>query len=144
LAKSHSIARKHNRLSVLPRLTINFDLIKKTNMGMGIYLNNAGLGPAILSQFTWLVDDKIFKVKSSKDNDELLKYLKLDSIKHHYCIHDAGSFIESGYNDFLIIFEKPKTDKELIELGNKLSKIKVKLEYTSIYEEPFTANYSAS
>lgn len=50
-------ARRHNRLSVIPRLRINHRFRHSTDF-LGIRIANAGLGPAIVTSIELLLDEQ--------------------------------------------------------------------------------------
>jgi len=68
------LSRKHNRMSVTPKLTVIAERNSENGIGtLHIKLFNNGLGPAIINKFDFEADNK---AKEFKDSDEMLKFME--------------------------------------------------------------------
>ena len=87
--------RKHNRLSVVPHL----DIVRRySGLGeKGLYIENNGLGPAIIRSVIINYSDSVIDFSSAKDLTSLLVSLQLDTV--------AVTFLRDGY-----LFKKESTE----------------------------------
>lgn len=134
------VTRKHNRLSVQPRLTthlrIERDAAEERITRVIATLSNSGLGPAIIKSFEMLVNDKPYVVKHA---DEILN-LVFQNLTSHIAKPSAGVLRKNH------IFSKDTTTELLnLEIWNAtafhLEEIKlfhIRVTYESAYGESFS------
>jgi len=133
--------RRHNRLSVRPKLEIHFYINKQD---FGYSLHNNGLGPAnIIDHKVFLNDVEI----SSNDSpsswyDILLDSLKLNNVPISFSAIWPGATIKASEKRNLLRFELKGLDSlqiDPIDISNKLS---FEISYESMYSELFKCETS--
>lgn len=126
------ITREHNHKSVKPLLSFERH-IDRIDYGFGIYLNNNGLGPAIVIDMCFFLDGKEITKINSGPWINILKKLNLNF-----------SFIQTGYFDedtviapgerkgLFFVDEELSTDQEK-RFKEAIPKIEIEIKYKSIY-----------
>lgn len=127
---------KHNRLMVTPHIA-SITVIDKDSFKTSLYLENNGIGPAIIKDFSIEVDGKA--INFGDEVEEALKLL-LEDLPVEKWGHESitrNSFLPAGGKiDLVTIISKEIPTEELI---NKIdSRANVRIDYTSIYGEPYT------
>jgi hypothetical protein len=132
--------RKHNRLSVQPRLTthlrIERDAAEEGITRVIATLSNSGLGPAIIKSFEMLVNDKPYFINEQSEIESLVVRNITGHIvelrtgffrKHHTFSKDATTELLN-----LKIKNATESNLEEIELFN------IRVTYESAYGESFS------
>lgn len=132
--------RRHNRLSVRPRLT------SETNddAGNGFYsieLINNGIGPALIEEFLVKVDGKVIPGQGVEPIKEVLEIL---FPKQHFKYNSRNGYIAKGHSmaakDKISIvaiqfLQQPLPTLEFIEHAS--NKVSLDIHYKSFYGEQF-------
>lgn len=141
------ISRNHNKLSVIPILTIS-DIFLEDNYCLEIA--NGGTGPAVIDKMSlFTINDKNKRVPQNdwydlihKLNGECGNDLTQDQEKcYQHCYFDKGEAIRPGEIVKLLFIKNPKDIKlkEYKKLKDFfkfiIKKIEIKIEYKSIYNE---------
>ncbi len=126
--------RKHNRLSVRPKLEIYYN--SSENL-FGYVVANNGLGPAVITDKYIFIDGKEINYSGFSGYDELLEKLDLvDKYAGHGAIN-PGKTIIAGKNEYIIYFNLDESDDREILLPQIYSMVTIEIEYESIYGEAF-------
>ena len=129
--------RNHNRLAVRPRLEISYTI---QDSSFGFQLKNNGLGPAILTsrsiiidgnEYEWYSADKLFEVSDSLG----LNVVSLSTLSCETTI-PTGTVIN-------LIFFKSSTVSGIKARNKIFEKLSFKIEYKSMYDEMFNS-YSSN
>ena len=89
------LQRKHNKLSVLPHVTVEFDT--RINSDIAVLIKSVGLGPAKFLNYKWVVNDKEFYVRTKKDYWDLLNGLGLENERVEFYCPQLESFLAPGF-----------------------------------------------
>ncbi|MDU9393397.1 hypothetical protein [Pseudomonas sp. zfem002] len=127
---------KHNRLMVTPHISSTTH-INKDDGTISLHLENNGIGPALIKDFSIEVDGE--KISSGDKVEEalilLLKGLPIDKWGHESIARN--SFLPAGKKIELVTIISNKITAE--EITKKIdSRANVRIDYTSIYGEPYT------
>ncbi len=128
--------RKHNRLSVQPRLEISFNTNRD---GFGYSLRNAGLGPAIITDKRIYVDGSEISESGFSGYEKLLKLLGLDDRLNNQGAVGPGVAIESGNEKIILFFTYHDDDDRESLFQTIFQRMAFQIDYTSVYGEPYTA-----
>jgi hypothetical protein len=133
--------RRHNRLSVKPKLT--FDFFKAINdPQIGLVLSNKGTGPALITSWKIIVNDRPVDQEFASGWEETVKRIKTlkkpvsDKAWCHW-----GAFLVLQAGEARPIFYVTQNEWKLFSqkekgyFANACKLIKVRLQYASIYEE---------
>jgi hypothetical protein len=122
--------RHHNRLSVMPKLSVlnNFT----TEPPFGWVLSNKGLGPAIVKKVTIFVDNKPVPSDKYGGWDNATKQL---GIRHFVT---TRTFVEESIKagEKIVILEIPPkemTNERMSQLRNVIERLKIEIVYESFY-----------
>lgn len=131
--------RRHNKLSVKPILSVEFNLAYKNDDDFGISLKNNGIGPAILKDLKVFVEGKLAS-NFSRDNWE--KVFELIQIPKNWEPLISCTTIKPDYSisagdkkQLLKINKKGLETNTLEDMRNFLKKLKIQITYESIYGE---------
>ena len=131
--------RKHNRLSVEPRFSF-FTNLTHDPPGMGIHLDNNGLGPGIIREVRYMVDGE--RVSPSECDPWKTILAKLE-IRNHWKVITKTLFpsnpIRSGEQRNLMVLEPAAEKVSSEELMRILGRLRIEIEYESIYGEVRTS-----
>lgn len=138
--------REHDRLSVRPALRLD-KMVSQNDKLLGTQLRNAGTGSALVTHFTVYVDDQPMPKEPVDVWENAEKALglfgrKLPLSEFYY---DPGDSIPTDESTYLIgitdeAYEKlSESDQDLV--SRALSRIKIQIDYTSVYKEPFSVKY---
>ena len=117
------IQHKHNKLSVRPILNA---IIEQSDSTMAAYINNKGVGPAIIKEASFSFDGKTYD-----DIEKLLRESGLIKIR-------LGGYTLNP--DAVISADE---DRLLVRLkGRDIKGVKVNLTYESVYEEQYDMSFS--
>lgn len=134
--------RKHNRLSVTPNL-VYYTQFSPTDKLQGFNITNNGLGPAIIDNFTIYVDDYLVNTQAASTWLEVIDKLELDRSWITYNWLEPGYAIRPDETVWLIaISETDQTVENINLLKNVLPRLRIQIEYHSIYEDPFSTDLS--
>ena len=132
--------RKHNRLSVRPRLEITYEVNKK---GFGYVLKNNGLGPAVVTSKKFFVDGKEVQEDGFSGYDVFIEKLGLKNRQVVYTGIFPGKTITAGAKLDIIRFfwKEGETVDSLLQtlLPQVYNRISLEIGYKSMYNEMFVA-----
>ncbi|MFJ2990945.1 hypothetical protein ACIPF8_24080 [Collimonas sp. NPDC087041] len=140
--RQNEMTKQHDRISVQPRITLTFQLDSKRDR-YGWYMSNNGLGPAYFTGFQLFIDDKPIQSKSLGGWPEALQKLNVQVT----CFSVASTpprtslFNGASVDEPLLRFNAVKggaCDLEFAKLYAGLNRIKVKIDYQSIYGDNFS------
>lgn len=129
--------RKHNRLSVRPKLEISYAY----QSGVGYYfsLENKGLGPANIINMTVYWDNEPIPETGVKAIDAIT-----DSLQAYFTISysavESGMTIEADDELNLILFHETDLDSVQFNPGQIPSRVAFTIRYESMYNEPFVVS----
>jgi hypothetical protein len=128
--------RRHNRLTVSPHLWFNLILGWNEDL-VGINLANNGVGPAIIKNISYYIDNN--KVDPSPSLTKVMEKA-VNILDHDWIIwssNSTGTTIPSGEKTWLVAARCNITPAEYRNSFIKaLSRLKILVEYESIYNEP--------
>lgn len=137
--------KKHNLLSVKPRLTSWLDATYVFNQETGlqdfhykVYLSNIGIGPALINRFDLYVDgEKVQKVGLEKIDEAVRLLFPVGNYRIQYRAYlTKGGALSVDQRQMLVHLVFPAggvPDPTTLEQAKK--RIKLKVEYQSIYED---------
>ena len=131
--------RKHNRLSVKPKLQIIFksDLLE----GPQITVSNNGLGPATVDKLEVSLNGKTFPGSAINAVLELKREMGLDGFSFSFDPIE-GSTIRAGEKLVIMKFPDASAFKEVYDsLAAYINQIDFHLTYQSMYGENFTTDF---
>lgn len=130
--------RRHNRLSVTPKIDIDLSTVKSR---IGISIKNTGIGPAIIERFSFCVNGKeMYPFLKKSDFKKVMTELDLDvSYYFVFRIRFEGEYIEPGHSYFIIEFPDSETasNNVLEKVSQALKSVKIVINFQSIYGEKF-------
>ena len=141
--------RRHNVLSVRPALSFDKDVAADGTL-LGIDLKNAGTGPALIKRFVIYVDDRPVSDGQGDVWEAAEKVLNLANPQLHFTefYYDPGDSMPANEEKRIIGIEREDynklSDSDKALWKNALSRIRIKVEYTSIYEENFECHSAHS
>jgi len=132
---------RFNKSTVRPHLTLwtHTDYI---NMSFDLYIRNNGIGPAIINEFKYLVDDVPIECKGSEAVENLFKKLFSD-YEYNYTPAYIGAFYVMSVSEevklFNITFEGENIpSKEFVD--NAADSVDLFVKYESVYGEKLDIN----
>ena len=130
--------RRHNRLSVRPKLEIIFE---SGHDSFGYVLMNNGLGPATITGIELFIDGKQMQETGFSGYDELFEKLGMKNRKITHTGIYPGKTIKT--NERQNIFKFYLTEKDDLDtlLPKIYSRIKIEIKYQSMYDEPFYCKF---
>lgn len=141
--RSNRDTTKHNKLSVIPRLTTSTSFAKQgdgtyRSLKVRVVLKNVGLGPAVVNSADILLDGLKAKANSFEDVSGLL-----NKVSPGIQLGGDGSFvklnkgyaIEVGREVEIAAFQVMEPAQNLEE---ELKRFQFLVEYESFYGDPFT------
>jgi len=126
--------RKHNRLSVRPKLEITFKLDKNS---FGYFLTNNGLGPAILTYKKLFVDDKEVQYTGFSGYDDFINKLGLNDHKVSHSGIYPGKTIKADEKVCIIRFYLKEKDAVETLLPKIYNLVDIEIGYKSMYDESY-------
>lgn len=138
--------RKHNRLTVIPRLVGKTDfhtIAAPVAFQMTATLVNAGIGPAIIKSFVVLSGDEQHSVKSFDDSRKVVEQIigQPALSDWYFFVPLKGHAVKAGEEIVLAKFTSVLQETKFSsreELYSTLQKVGVLITYESIYGEVFT------
>lgn len=137
--------RKNNRLSMTPKLEFFISWIVGDNL-TGISIQNNGLGPAIINTCEIHFEDKVYSVTEFAElvggiiakDEQAPKNIRINGCD----LSHNSTFIATEKVPFIWLNEDSSKYKENIRYLQKLiSKINIKIEYKSIYNQKYSLSY---
>ena len=125
------LQRKHNKLSVLPHVTVEFDT--RINSDIAVLIKSVGLGPAKFLNYKWVVNDREFYVRTKKDYWDLLNGLGLENERVEFYCPQLESFLAPGFQGFLVRFPDSTSKPQHNKIVAALSKSRIYILYESMY-----------
>ena len=131
--------RKHNRLSVRPRIGISFDV---SHTSWGYSVKNNGLGPAIVTGKVISVDGDDVSRGGFSGYEGLYDKLELNDFRIRENSIGPGTTIQSGEVEPLIQFRFDEMDEiqKQAFIQSMYHRISIKIEYRSMYNEDFVCS----
>ncbi len=133
------LLRKHNRLSVTPKLAVFTARNSENKIGtINIELSNNGLGPAIIKKYEFEVDDK---VKTFKDSDEALKFIEklvgVIGVENKITLILPGHIIAAGESSTMLHLKFSEESNGWEHIEGIIDRLSLRVKYTSMYGEQF-------
>ena len=128
--------RKHNRLSVQPKLDISYSLDYKDSLAQ-LSITNNGLGPAIIEDATATIDSTLFRISEINEYLDFQEQIGLKGIPTTYEILKKGASIISKEIKPVLIVEMKHLEKLNLNPVSLFNDVKVNVIYRSLYEEEF-------
>ncbi len=135
------VTRRHNRISVTPHLVI-IQKVTPQSPQVDTRLKNYGVGPAVISEVTVLVDgEKLDNIEEA----EWPKILSRVGLKYRYAEVSlpnltVGSFVPIGHDESLLMIDLGDEEQETFDLINHLKRIDIRIRYKSVYGDPYEAH----
>ena len=117
------IQHDHNKLSVRPILN---SIVEQNDSTMAAYINNKGVGPAIIKEVSFLYNGKTYS-----DIEKLLRESGLIKFRIGGYTLSSGEVISAGEERLLVKLR-----------GRDTKGVKVHLSYESVYNELFEVAFS--
>ena len=139
--------RNHNRLSVAPKLVVYSNSTKfldsvKQGVKPGIFVENHGLGPAIVENVRVYVNGSL---KPDDGYNGWKAAIKDLNINYHwvriYGFSDGDAIREDRQFGILHIVPGLVNSKNLLRFSKAMEQVRVEIDYESIYGEKFTVEF---
>lgn len=134
--------RAHNKLTLRPYLTIDaltFKFAENTNSGF--YLSNAGSGPAIIEEFSILVDDQLMDKSGFGGWNEAMNTLSINVPWVYVYYPETGMPVRAGDRIALISLSesgrKSHTQVRASHFAAALRRMRIQIKYKSASGESF-------
>jgi len=132
------LLRRHNRLSISPKLGFKLD-ISKEEPEYGLLLRNNGVGPAIIEKFQLYVDGKLIEDDGHGGWKNAFKALEIPMLEYGWW--DKGQVMASEERLLLLgIMKHNLKDKRIADFRESFNRMNIVIEYSSVYEEKFSIN----
>lgn len=133
------VTRRHNRLSLRPHLCLLVEL-SEGPPEMGIFLENNGLGPAIIKSIAITIDgNKIDDDDNYCGLDNTISKLGIDEEWVLIRSLEEGSSIKVGEKHPFIRFAKQQQTEDRIDIFREaISKVGIEVIYESLYGITYT------
>ena len=128
---------KVTRLSNRPKLQSKFVRNRSSfdDITPGIYVENRGLGPAILDECQLVVGNKKFNVANFKELEDYISMLGIERVEHGRTVIRPGTYVLPGISLDIISFSSTGLSK----VNNQIWKdTEVHGQYSSIFAESFS------
>ncbi len=132
------VSRKHSKLSVVPRLVLDF--YSYPGLPVKIELHNKGIGPAVVDDFQFELDNRKFKIEDVQSVEGIIERLGLDPQKLSWLGHIPckGATLLPGDTHRLIEFTDSYKDLEFHnKLVQLLPRIGFAIKYRNVYGDMF-------
>lgn len=133
------LQRKHNRASVRPYIHFN-RTVQSTKPQIEIAICNSGLGPAVITKMTVHVDDQKVENWHRRMWDDIISNIGIP------VVWGGGSAIrgtvlsssqELSIMQYYTTNDDIHLDLDVYEIQKKLDRVKIEIEYESIYKDKF-------
>ena len=128
--------RKHNRLSVQPRLDISYSLDFQDSLAQ-ITIKNNGLGPAVIDNAKAILNEKEYNIGEINDYLKFQNRLGLKEIPTTYNILRQGSTIIANESKQILMVKLKYLKKLQLNPMSLINDISIIIKYKSLYEEEF-------
>ncbi|GAB5535803.1 MAG: hypothetical protein Rubg2KO_20520 [Rubricoccaceae bacterium] len=132
--------REHNRLSVAPRLTVSTTVSNNTR---SISLRNDGIGPAIVEQMTMLMQTESGQIETQDWQDIAPIFLDTGHSISSSWQFSPGDAVGIGAS-YALFGASESTDTTALSLREMVQDLSLRIEYASIYGDPFEVTYNWS
>ncbi|WP_422473321.1 hypothetical protein [Endozoicomonas sp. ALB032] len=133
------VTRKHNRLSVRPRLQVNY-MISRQGDTIGLNFKNSGTGPLIINSLKIIRDGKEYEFNDSSYKN-LFSQMAINSFSFN--LISKGFVIPENETKWLISTNKHKESEFIFKtLEDSLNNFSLEVIYSSIYNEKFSSTWS--
>ncbi|MDM7961201.1 MAG: hypothetical protein QUV19_03615 [Alteromonas macleodii] len=133
-AYSSYLARKHNRISVFPKL--DYAVVFSNSVDrIGLFLVNNGLGPAVIEKWELLVDDMPYRAHGIERFEQLTTFLKLDDTVNYGYFKPGTMFQVGEAIELFAVSTEPYSFGRNDQIRNALQRLKITITYRSIYQE---------
>ena len=126
--------RKHNRLSVMPKLEITY---KRSGDHFGYIVTNNGLGPAIIISKKILVDGQEINYSGFSGIEDFLEKLDLQDKFVKQGVIDPGYTIRSGDHVQIVLFTLTGVQNAEELLMNVHNRVSIEIQYKSMYGDTY-------
>lgn len=126
------MTRKHNQNSVKPLLSFEIHYMR-TNTGFGIYINNNGLGPAIVIEFKINIDGKDIELLTNNPWYNVTTRLDFNYSFIQMGFYDKDTVIAAGGRSFLLTVDSNINEDQEEHFKRILRRIGMEIHYKSIY-----------
>lgn len=132
------ITRKHNKVTVTPHL--RFDIHIENDFAQRISVRNAGVGPAVIKNYTVHAGGSAFSFEDRKCTERALEKIGLHSLPYRAYVPDPGEYMAVSEEYTLLELPLAEPSPELVAaVQERLSGLIFEFEYESVYEVPQTA-----
>lgn len=137
------ILKKHNRLSVVPILDIEMNLIPNNELDYRII--NFGIGVAAIKKIEIIIDGNRHTIDTSQKVNEILKILNINDIGIDAAIIHSEAYIKpGGYLKLFSYFKDNQNETEIIKFINAMRNFQIEIKYESLYEVEKTLIFPAN
>ena len=126
------MTRRHNYNSVKPLLSFERHYVR-TDTGFGIYINNNGLGPAIVIETKLYIDGKEIDIIENNPWQNVGRILDIDYKFIQMGFYDKDTVIAAGDRNFLLTVDTDINDEQEEHFKNVIPRIGMEIYYKSIY-----------
>ena len=131
------VTRKHYRLSVRPKLNIEF-FDHQDNFGYN--LMNNGLGPATIERIVLTLDGEQMDITSGNRLSRALRPLAMEELTlNHDAVHPGKTIRPAGQLG-LVQFTIPASLQDSVDIMDVYRRVKIEIDYQSMYDETFTTS----
>lgn len=133
-------SRVHLKLSVKPKLDIDVHTYGEKGV-FAIEVENKGLGPAFIKKYSVFIDNK--RINSTPHGlwKECLKLLGIPKFEYEMYVPTTGSILSPGNTQYLW---RLSTDPSKINVEEIMTRIKMTIDYESIYHETDTVTFDGN
>ncbi len=125
------ITRTHNILSVTPLLYMHID----DSDGLNYYIENQGLGPAIIKDFIIRVGNNVYENPVRDPYAEVVQSVNLCNMKYEYFLLTKGSPLLPEKQKLLLSLKFTGPNSNVYSYAQVEEKIEFEIQYQSIYKD---------
>ena len=130
--------RKHNRLSVAPKLT--FEVLHQRGGDLALSVTNHGFGPAGILDFNIFVDTKdIPSLSTGGWRNALLALGLAEPWVHYYYFAPGDAFRPDQQKSLLFVRADDSSEIRRAQFLEALGRLNIVIDYKSIYGDSFRA-----
>ena len=125
-----------SRLSARPKLQITFVRNRSSfdEITPGIYIENRGLGPAILNECRFVVGDRAYDISKYEELEDYVSKLGIEQVEHGRRVIRPDVYIPAGASYDIISFASAGLNKVNTQIWKATE---VHGSYSSIFDEEF-------
>jgi len=135
--------RRHHRLSVRPHIS-KLTEVETSGKKAGFVIVNSGLGPALIKSIRIFVDGEEHIIKRPSHWKDLIDKLDLPMDGFKYYIIGEKDAINAGSRELLLQIFFPTEMSNHDKILRELQRIKVVINYESMYGEKFSLSSRSS